>query len=187
MRTFFFVFLIFTSCSNSNPPPPAYTTIPARNEPGSLYKIICILNATKHTPSPDLSDTRKPNAHYTLGESIEITVHTFMQHIHPQSQIERWKKQKNYLHMRIEPISFNGFAGLYFEGKTADQMVMAWSLQLDYRHREALALMTTPTEQLQSDVTIKIVGPKKEVLQQKELLWRFAKSLELNHPLTAPR
>jgi hypothetical protein len=140
-----------------------------------------------------IADTRLPNCTFLIsegGEEVRITVHTFPsdgleERIPPQAQVARWKGQFK----KIEPGSlivaqraYGGFAGLYFEAAGTlngqEEQVMAWSMQLDMRHFQALS-----AKQERADYTIKVVGPYELVNQHRDQIERFAHSFELIHPI----
>jgi len=137
-------------------------------------------------------DTTLPLVEYRIGDEIHITIHNFpfkdlKQRIPPRAQVARWQRQLSNLPTKeaiIEPISHSGFAGLYFEGTLDDQQVMAWALQLDAEHIRSLSRQTDETnrtyiEQMQADVTIKVVGPPKLCEYYREEIIATAGSFEL--------
>lgn len=150
-------------------------------------------------PSTDLSDTTLSIADFFIiddNETIRIAIHNFPsekieQRIPPAAQVARWQRQLENIDpssLTIEPLSFSGYKGLYFEGvnRSGDSptMVLGWSLQLADIHYRALTpssdqVDTPESREKRADITIKATGPRTIMEQHKEAIAAFAQSFEL--------
>jgi len=143
-------------------------------------------------PESSIVDTTLPIAEFWIENQIHITIHNFPfqdpeRRIPPRAQVARWQRQLSNLTEKeavIEPVSYSGYVGLYFEGSTDEKQVMAWSLQLDDEHVRSLSRQIDASsrsyiEQMQADVTIKVAGPPHLLNQHRGDIIAGAKSFEL--------
>jgi hypothetical protein len=123
-----------------------------------------------------------------------VAVHNFPsdsldQRIPPKAQVMRWQRQFEILDPLstiIEPVAFNGYAGIKFKGSgTAagdDLGMIAWALQLAESHFLALMSSTDVSDLLlkerRSDVTIKATGPSPLIDKYEDDITDFAESFE---------
>lgn len=144
------------------------------------------------TPAP--FDTRLPIATVSIDKEISLAIHSFprragQEPIPPSAQVDRWRLQENFLHELIEPVSWGGFTGLYFEGQSKSRAVYAWALQLDEELDIHLALTTGSIEekehfqQMRSTITLKATGPAMVMEAKRAQLHQAIKQFELLQPI----
>ncbi len=203
------IFLSFWGCEQKKAHPKRISqTISGRDKGGEhalvrypLYRVKSFPSWKRLDPSPltSNSDTRHPIVEFWIDDQIQITIHNFPSdsmetRIPPRAQVERWKKQMqtddddDFI---IRPVSFAGFAGLFFEGEGRNKKTIAYALKLDDRHYQSLRGLRHGyndafLEQMGSDVTIKAVGPKQAMMTYREDLIAFSESFELIQEIPEP-
>ena len=146
----------------------------------------------------NLSDTTLSIVDFFIVDdegAVRIAIHNFPteridQRIPPAAQVARWQRQLENIDpssVTVEPLSFSGYKGLYFEGASRNDdsplMVIGWSLQLADIHYRALTPSSNETDTLEhrekrGDVTIKATGPRDVVEKHKEAIQAFAQTFE---------
>jgi hypothetical protein len=137
-----------------------------------------------------LLDTTKPIVSFVIDQDVVLNVHNFPadsleERIPPTAQIERWHAQLKPQQSKVEPIGHGGFTGLYFEGKSENVSLLAWSLQLDIEHFQYLHFLAATVEeeehykQMAADYTIKVYGPSAQLEKHLEEFFLFSNSFEL--------
>lgn len=205
IKTFFFLFLVFSSCEKSKSKesesaPPEF--IPARDKDISLnrpliYRAVTLDGWTRLEPDPmvSIADTTLANCEFVLENEegkIRLTVHTFPfekrnLRIPPQAQIARWKQQFDEidpLAVHIDEESRGGFSGLFFEAegiiKEQPTMVMGWSMQIAEIFDRVLEQEKDPLDiWKRADYTIKATGPIQSMRAYRKDIIRFSNSFEL--------
>lgn len=180
MRFLLFALVCF-SCSVNEPAAPfAKIEIPGRSgqllyrakvPPGWSYK-------TYTSP-----DTTKAIAEFYYQDAIRLTFHNFPEmDIPPQAQVARWKKQFEKLQTeRMAPQTFSGYVGLLFEGSGKldgeEKGVMGWAMEL--APEQAQYIQEAKFSEMRASFTLKAVGPKELMAQERGTIFAFAKSFEL--------
>lgn len=202
---FTLLLLLFTSCSSSdNLKSPIPTQIisgrddgipPYTRHPIYQAKIPSSWQIIYPQDDESLHNTIKPLCELIINDldgQIKITIHNFpadtlQQRIPPEAQISRWKKQFSLLDpttLHTNPQSFNGFSGFVFTAsgilKDQSQTMLAWIMQIAPEHFQNLTDSHLPeSKQMQSDFTIKAMGPPELMDRYQESIISFAKSFEL--------
>lgn len=157
-------------------------------------------------PSRNLSiaDTTKPLCTFVINgnddQKITITIHNFSsdkqeERIPPSAQIARWKKQFSDLNLAsviVKPTAHGGFAGLFLQSNGAlsghDTTIFGWAMQIAPEYYSSLSVKRQIArssaeenffKQMQSDYTIKAIGPTSLVDKHKKEIVDFANSFEL--------
>jgi hypothetical protein len=193
--------LLCTGCHSAKKEPPfAVQTFNGRDEiisygqkvrrPVYQAKVPLAWKRIDPAAKESILDTTKPIVSFFLEEGLLLTIHTFPTHsleerIPPIAQVERWAAQLKGGKSHTEPVGWGGFAGIRFEGEIGERGVVAWSLQLDLEHYQALHFLASTVEeeehykQMAADYTIKVTGPKALIEQHREELSFFVDSFEL--------
>ena len=166
-----------------------------------IYRMKIPKNWEQLNPPLDISiaDTTKAIVEFVITDSdekIRITIHNFPstsleQRIPPMAQLNRWKKQFQSLDQTslvLKPQAFGGYSGFVLDAKgilhNAQTSILGWILQLAPEHYRALSHVNSQSissrhKQMQSDITIKAVGPTKIMDKHHEDIFAFARSFQL--------
>lgn len=202
-RLFILSIFLLTSC-NTNPSasPPNREFFTGRDDGQSqdrplLYRALVPSHWIRQDTSPSEStvDTTKSICEFYIHEndqSIRLTIHTFpiipgQMRIPPRAQIARWKRQfeeLNLLATQVNPDSYSGFSGLFFEGEGIlngkPTKMMGWSMQLASVYERQLSQARKPLDRCKcADYTIKASGSPEMMNKHRTALLAFARSFEL--------
>lgn len=194
----FFVLSVSSCKSHSTGIKSQSVTIPGRQNP-KLYEVEVPKSwiiQQSHSNGYE-QDTTLPLIEFFINDAddqIRITIHNFPnqkleKRIPPMQQVERWKKQFSPLTFyTLLNQSFAGFVGVLLEGEGWMQnkkiSMLAWSMQLDQTLYQHLDKILTYQEsmllrEIQSDITIKAVGPKSLIDKYKKEIIQMALSFKL--------
>jgi len=188
MKTLWALAILFlcSACESTAPPQtPPWSRIagrdPAVTQP--IYRAR-IPPTWQRVDSPQTNDTTKPLGRFLIQDpagEVEITFHNFpTEAIEPripsEAQIARWQRQQAEPGSQI-PVAHGGFVGLALE----TDGLLAWSLQLAPCHYRTLSNPPDSRlkQQMRADYTIKATGPHAALVQHREAIIAFARSMEL--------
>lgn len=147
-------------------------------------------------------DTTLPVQEWTIGEGddlIRVQIHSFPAttleaRIPPMAQIARWQRQFSPSpppDIELTRQAFSGYAGYLMDGrgtmKGSSVRTLAFAMSLPERSYAALSLLkgkkSDEIAEMQSDITIKVVGREEAVDQREKEIRSFARSFELIDPI----
>lgn len=147
-------------------------------------------------------DTTLPVQEWTIGEGddlIRVQIHSFPavtleSRIPPMAQIARWQRQFSTApppDIELTRQAFSGYAGYLMDGrgkvKGSRVRVLGFAMSLPERSYAALSALkgkkSSEVAEMQSDITIKVVGREEAVDQREKEIRSFARSFELIDPI----
>lgn len=205
LKYFIFVTFLFCSCSQEDASPLLSSIeITGRNEEffdakPLIYRIKVPNHWLPQFPASKdaISDTTKALVEFFIiegDEKIRIAIHNFPsntmeERIPPIAQINRWKKQFQFLDsssVSIIPQAFGGYYGYLLEatGQMHDNKtsILGWALQIAPEHYRALSHPVKQSalhKQMRSDITIKAMGPEALIKKYREEMISSARSFQL--------
>lgn len=186
------ILLLFalSSCSSPEPPPEIrmHQLMLCGRDEVPIYQAEAPLSWKKIDPKAhqNLSDTTVPICSFEVG-NILITVHNFPytsldQRVPPIAQIARWKEQFYVHNGDVTPIAHGGFGGFRLEAHDPyGKGIIAYAMQMT---PSLFHIVDNP--QIKADYTIKAVGPKSEMEEERNGIDAFANSFELIEPIPSP-
>lgn len=147
-------------------------------------------------------DTTLPVQEWAIGEGdelIRVQIHSFpavtlKARIPPMAQITRWQRQFSPLpppDIELTRQAFSGYAGYLMDGrgtmKGSKVRSLAFAMSLPERSYAALSALkgkkSSEITEMQSDITIKVIGSEEAVDQKEKEIRSFARSFELIDPI----